>query len=212
MCTYAAYSFSFLLSYFLQYHPYISTIITLYTFLKYDNILSILSDGLLGLCKLADVHHRLSRALTHDDAQIAQWLAFEQDRITACRAHVAEKEEHFLSLTNGYFPTVLSGPCHRPSEGLEESMGKLQREMTMRSQRLLEAEDEEDKAREVSISVFAIVVILLIYAVRRQLLPPFLLNCSAIPLYSFYYLIYALMFPLPLSHSPTPSSYHSLYP
>ena len=129
---------------------------------QHHNIPSILLDGLLGLCKLADVHHRLSRALTHDDAQIAQWLAFEQDRITACRAHVAEKEEHFLSLTNGHFPTELSDPSHRPSEGLEESMGKLQREMTMRSQRLLEAEDEEDKAREVSVSVFAIVVILLI--------------------------------------------------
>ena len=97
------------------------------------------------------MHHRLSRALTHDDAQVAQWLAFEQNRITASRSHVAEKEEHFLSLTNGYFPTELSGPALRPLEGLEESMGKLQRAMTNRSQRLLEAEDEEDRAREVSV-------------------------------------------------------------
>jgi hypothetical protein len=138
------------------------------------------------------VHHRLSRALTHDDAQIAQWLAYEQDRIIACRAHVAEKEEHFLSLTNGYFPTELSGPSHRPSEGLEESMGKLQREMTVRSQRLLEAEDEEDKAREVSASACVIVVILLSYGVRRQL-TPHSLNCTALPLYSFYHQIYAFI-------------------
>ena len=113
-----------------------------------------LSDGLLGLCKLADVHHRLSRALTHDDAQISQWLAFEQDRVTASRTHVAEKEEHFLSLTNGYFPTESSdaSPSPRPSEGLGDSMSKLQREMTNRSQRLLEAEDEEDRAREVRVT------------------------------------------------------------
>lgn len=116
---------------------------------------------------------------------------------------MAEKEEHFLSLTNGHFPTELSDPSHRPSEGLEESMGKLQREMTMRSQRLLEAEDEEDKAREVRMSVFAIVVILLIYAVRRHLPPPFLLNCSALPLCSFCHQInvvkFALLLSLPLS-------------
>lgn len=152
---------------------------------------------MLGLCKLADVHHRLSRALTHDDAQIAQWLAFEQDRITACRAHVAQKEEHFLSLTNGYFPTELSDPSRRPSEGLDESMGKLQREMTMRSQRLLEAEDEEDRAREVIMYVFHIVVVLLIHVMRRQLPPPFLLHCSVSPLSSFYHNIYAMKFLLP---------------
>ena len=98
------------------------------------------------------MHHRLSRALTHDDAQIAQWLAFEQNRITASRSHVVEKEEHLISLTNGYFPTKSSDALLRPSEGLEGSMWKLQREMSNRSQRLLEAEDEEDRAREVSVT------------------------------------------------------------
>ena len=98
------------------------------------------------------MHHRLSRALTHDDAQISQWLAFEQDRVTASRTHVQEKEEHFLSLTNGYFPTELADDSPGPKEGLEDSMSKLQREMTNRSQRLLEAEDEEDRAREVRVT------------------------------------------------------------
>ena len=55
-------------------------------------------------------------------------------------------------MTNGYFPTELADDSPGPKEGLEDSMSKLQREMTNRSQRLLEAEDEEDRAREVRVT------------------------------------------------------------
>ena len=119
---------------------------------------------------------------------------------------MAEKEEHFLSLTNGYFPTELSDPLQRPSEGLEESMGKLQREMTMRSQRLLEAEDEEDKAREVSMSVFA--DRRYEEAATSSLSPQLLCPTSVLSLPSN---LCRGVYPPSISHSPTPSSYNSLY-
>jgi hypothetical protein len=92
----------------------------------------------------------MSRALAHDDAQIDQWLSYEEDRYTASSSSIAQKEDHLHNLSNGHFPTGPRDPEGRPLGGLSESMSKLQREMTSRSQMLLDAEEEEEKAKQVS--------------------------------------------------------------
>jgi hypothetical protein len=91
----------------------------------------------------------MSRALAHDDAQIDQWLSHEEDRFTNSSSSIALKENHLLNLSNGHFPTGPCDPEGKPLGGLSESLSKLQREMTNRSQILLDAEEEEDKAKQV---------------------------------------------------------------
>jgi hypothetical protein len=92
----------------------------------------------------------MSRALAHDGAQIDQWLSYEEHRYSASTNSIAQKEDHLLNLSNGHFPTGPCDPEGKPLGGLGETMSKLKREMTSRSQMLLDAEEEEDKAKQVS--------------------------------------------------------------
>ena len=115
----------------------------------------VLTDGILGVCRLADVHHRLSRALVHDDLQVSQWATYEKSREENCGTSAAEKSEQFKSLTDGFCPLGPKDSEGRPLGSLVESMGKLQRETSSRAQKLLDAENAEDKAREVSLNYSA---------------------------------------------------------
>ena len=157
------------------------------------------------MCKLADIHHRLTRALIHDKEQISQWLAYEQERVLTCENNVKKrtqqyeylengplnenlaeskyvreiddedkqenalqngsgneskngndnetKDENVLVVSNSTTMTTYQGQGNRRVEGRErgilECMSKLQREVTVRSQLLLEAEEQEDQARKV---------------------------------------------------------------
>ena len=131
------------------------------------------------MCKLADIHHRLSRAVIHDNAQISQWLTFEQERVLTSELNVRNRSQQYHILQNKIVSNKeekgsaeienrivianenenenetenqhnLSLTLQNNSPSLLESMSKLQREMTIRSQKLLAAEEKEDAARKVS--------------------------------------------------------------
>ena len=140
------------------------------------------ADGILGVCKLADIHHRLSRAVVHDNAQISQWSTFEQQRLLTSESNILKREQQYLLLKNNGNHSVntkknliLNGNVKefttetevRNAEDdqssssltvygnpntLVNSMSKLQREMTVRAQKLLAAEEKEDNARKVKIT------------------------------------------------------------
>ena len=134
------------------------------------------------MCKLADIHHRLSRAVVHDNAQISQWSTFEQQRLLTSESNILKREQQYLLLKNNGNHSVntkknliLNGNVKefttetevRNAEDdqssssltvygnpntLVNSMSKLQREMTVRAQKLLAAEEKEDNARKVKIT------------------------------------------------------------
>ena len=153
------------------------------------------------MCKLADIHHRLTRALIHDKEQISQWLAYEQERVLTCENNVKKRTQQYNFLENGPLNGNLAeskyvreiddedkqenalhneygneskngnenenmlvvsssttmtryqgqgnGRVEGRERGILECMSKLQREVTVRSQLLLEAEEQEDQARKV---------------------------------------------------------------
>ena len=153
------------------------------------------------MCKLADIHHRLTRALIHDKEQISQWLAYEQERVLTCENNVIKRTQQYNFLENGPLNENLAeskyvreiedenkhentleigfgneskngnenetkddnvlvvsssttmtryqGQGKIEGRGILECMSKLQREVTVRSQLLLEAEEQEDQARKV---------------------------------------------------------------
>ena len=129
------------------------------------------------MCKLADIHHRLSRAVIHDNAQISQWLTFEQERVLTSELNVRNRGRQYLTLQNKIVSNqeekgrveienriVIANENGNQNENeneirhnlslnlqnnppsLLESMSKLQREMTIRSQKLLAAEEKEEVA------------------------------------------------------------------
>ena len=133
------------------------------------------------MCKLADIHHRLSRAVIHDNAQISQWLTFEQERVLTSELNVRNRSQQYHILQNKIVSNKeekgsaeienrivianengngnenetenqhnLSLTLQNNSPSILESMSKLQREMTIRSQKLLAAEEKEEAARKVS--------------------------------------------------------------
>ena len=113
--------------------------------------------------------------MIHDNAQISQWLTFEQERVLTSELNLKNRGEQYLILQNKNITNnekgvveienqiVLANKNESENENqhsssltlknsppnLLESMSKLQREMTVRSQKLLAAEEEEEVARKV---------------------------------------------------------------
>jgi hypothetical protein len=63
-------------------------------------------DGFLGICKVADVHHRLSRAIEHDGEQIERWMIFENNRWKSSELNIMNKEKK-LDLFFKQFDTII---------------------------------------------------------------------------------------------------------
>ena len=115
--------------------------------------------------------------MIHDNAQISQWLTFEQERVLTSELNLKNRGQQYLILQNKNITNnekgvveienqiVLANKNENENENenqhnssltlqnnppnLLESMSKLQREMTVRSQKLLAAEEEEEVARKV---------------------------------------------------------------
>ena len=111
--------------------------------------------------------------MIHDNAQISQWLTFEQERVLTSELNLKNRGQQYLILQNKNITNnekgvveienqiVLANKSENENQrnssltlqnsppNLLESMSKLQREMTVRSQKLLAAEEEEEVARKV---------------------------------------------------------------
>ena len=130
-----------------------------------------MTGSLVDLCKLVDVNHRLSRAVTHDDALVSNFITREQKRLENSEIVVHNRAERLLMLQSGDSGenTNSSSSCSSSSDitvmpskatGLNEAVNKLNREMSVRSQTLLEAEEEVEKARLVSLVWWLILIII----------------------------------------------------
>lgn len=96
-------------------------------------------DGLVNLCKLADVHHRINRACDHDTQQVAHWIETGQAREQEYAASLQRRQERLCYLRG-------------EDEGrlIEQSVGKLKNEINVLNQKLIEAAEEEEAARKVN--------------------------------------------------------------
>lgn len=101
--------------------------------------LSLIADGLMGLCKLADIHHRINRANDHDTHQVATWLQNEQTRGAQSQASLEARKSKLQFLKGEDEHKVI-----------EKSFAGLRSELGALGQELARAEEEEEQARRVS--------------------------------------------------------------
>ena len=129
---------------------------------------SIVLGPLMGLSRLADVHHRLSRAMNHDGVQVQQWLAKEQKRESNSAEMIRDRTLHLDELSgrsdqnrNGQTDGgaaasssssaaggVVSMSHGVGASGIDETINRLKSEMNQRSKQLMKAEEEEECARK----------------------------------------------------------------
>ena len=105
--------YSFFLLFIYLFYLFICFILFIYLFITN-------SDGVLGVCRLADVHHRLSRAISHDDEQISQWLTHEKERILSCEMSITNRQEQLLKLQHSNYENYsaessMVNYCYGPS-------------------------------------------------------------------------------------------------
>lgn len=124
----------------------------LYTALTEWNICAI-TDGLVNMCKLADIAHRINRADEHDTQQVAHWIESEKGRREGNLQSLAQREQRLQ---------VLRGE----DEGklMEQSVGKLKSEIGVLNGRLAQAVMEEDEARKVTCELPILCLSIALYA------------------------------------------------
>ena len=118
---------------------------------------------LMGLSRLADVHHRLSRAMNHDSVQVQQWLTKEQKRESNSAEMIRDRTLHLEELNgtvdqnrdgrtddneSSSSSAVVSTSHGVGASGMDETINRLKREMIQRSKQLMKAEEEEERARK----------------------------------------------------------------
>ncbi len=96
----------------------------------------------MGLCKLADIQHRINRAAEHDDHQVSCWLDTERARSANSETSLAQRQQRIKFLKGEDEQRVV-----------EASFGGLQSELGVLTEELSRAEAEEEQARKVSSSV-----------------------------------------------------------
>jgi hypothetical protein len=96
-------------------------------------------DGLVGLCKLADIHHRINRAAEHDCHQVASWLENEQTRGSTSQRSLEERQGKLKLLSE-----------RDQQSTLEVSFGGLKTELGVLNDALVRAEEEEELAKKVT--------------------------------------------------------------
>lgn len=92
----------------------------------------------MGLCKLADIHHRINRANDHDNHQVSTWLHNEQTRSAQSQASIESRRDKLRYLQGEDEHKVIE----KSFAGLKTELGALGRE-------LARAEEEEEQARRV---------------------------------------------------------------
>ena len=97
-----------------------------------------LIDGLVNLCKLADINHRINRACEHDTHQVSQWVENEQTRRDG---HSSSLEQRRVRLQQ------LRGDDERGV--IQQGVVKLKAEIAVLGKALTAAEREEEEARRV---------------------------------------------------------------
>ena len=97
----------------------------------------------MGLCKLADIQHRINRAAEHDNHQVSCWLDVERARSAESERSLVERQKR-LSLLGGLDEQRVVDASFR---GLQTELGSLTAE-------LKRAAEEEEQARRVR-SIFA---------------------------------------------------------
>lgn len=119
----------------------------------------VLVDGLVNLCKLADVNHRINRACDHDSQQVAHWIATERSRGEEYSASLLARQERLQFLRG-------------EDEGrlIESSVGKLKEEINVLNQRLIEAAEEEEAARKVLLQFVIIFLLNVLVSVVLRIL------------------------------------------
>ncbi len=106
------------------------------------------ADGLVDLCKLADLHHRVNRAAEHDSAQVSTWLSNERARGESSERSLVDRQQRLACLRGE--------DEHR---AVEAAVGGLKVELGVLGEELQRAEDEEEQARKVRSSVVALCIV-----------------------------------------------------
>jgi hypothetical protein len=96
------------------------------------------TDGLVNLCKLADITHRINRAEEHDSHQVAHWIEHEVSRRDENTSSLTLRQERLQFLRG-----------EDSGQLLEQSVGKLKTQINVLNDRLALAVGEEDEARKV---------------------------------------------------------------
>lgn len=99
-----------------------------------------LLDGIVNLCKLADINHRILRANVHDNQQITQWIANEQTRKESTTQSIELRNQKLQYLRG-----------NDENKFIEQSVGFLKSEIEVLYNQFTQAEDEEEKARKVCV-------------------------------------------------------------
>jgi hypothetical protein len=110
--------------------------------------LSIYLDGMVNLCKLADIGHRINRANEHDSHQVAHWIDVEQQRHKDTSAQL-QARQHRIACLNGSDSRSL----------LDDSVKKLSAEVSVLTNVLTAAEEEEEAARKVRTSYSSLMLV-----------------------------------------------------
>ena len=97
-----------------------------------------LLDGIVNLCKLADINHRIFRANVHDNQQITQWIENELIRKDNTAQNIELRNQKLQYLRG-----------NDENKFIENSVGFLKSEIEVLYNHFTQAEDEEEKARKV---------------------------------------------------------------
>jgi hypothetical protein len=112
-----------------------------------------------GLCKLADSHHRIKRALDHDGPQLQSWMELETERraraieaieirksvLSMLRENDDEDNADTTALTTGSEMQLVAEPSL-----YRTCMAQLKDELEKSDERVRLAEEEEEYHRKVS--------------------------------------------------------------
>ena len=124
---------------------------------------------MVGLCKLADINHRINRARDHDEQQVAAWIENEVQRKAASEANQLLRTHKLQQLNgegegerDGGASTAMvtaAGDSQISKTGsddknkgtmiVQESVGRLRAEVDVLNDKLAAAEREEEEARKV---------------------------------------------------------------
>lgn len=105
------------------------------------------ADSTLGLCKLADINHRMNRAVAHDKQQVATWIENEMQRLSASEETLSTHRNKISQLD-----------AHQESTLLGRGLAQLGGHADVLRDRVALAEREEEEARKVFPSHFQLPV------------------------------------------------------
>lgn len=103
-------------------------------------------DAIIDLCKLADVNHRIYRANEHDSYQLELWIESENKRLADTELYSVERNQK-MKLLKGEDENKVFNSC----------IVKIKDELNILNEKLISAEDEEEKARKVKLIAYLLI-------------------------------------------------------